>query len=241
MPWTFGVHPVETLIRDSPEQVQEVWFVQSRRPGEARSRLRDLVEASSIRFRMVTDQQLRAAVGDVTHQGVGARVSDYEYAEESAILELEGPRLIVVLDEVQDPHNLGAVLRSACGLGASAVVIPKHRSASVTPVVRKVSAGAVEHIAVARVTNLARFLEQARAAGYWVYGAATTAGVTVDKADFAARSVIVMGSEGRGLRRNVAEHCDVQVTLPIQGVESLNVSVAAALLIWEWSKLHRNE
>lgn len=236
MPWTYGVHPVETALQEAPDQVMELWLVQSRKPGEARQRVRDLAEQLGVRFRLVTDQQLRTVVGDVTHQGVAARITDFEYADESELIAPEGPRLIVVLDEVQDPHNLGAVLRSACGLGAHGVVITKHRSASVTPAVRKVSAGAVGQIPVARATNLARFLEQAKEAGFWVYGASAEGGVPVATVDFGQRAVLVLGSEGRGLRRGVTDHCDQLVTLPIGRVESLNVSVAAALLIWEWAR-----
>ncbi len=236
MPWTWGVHAVETVLREAPDQVMELWLVQSRRPGEARTRVRSVAEQAGVRFRLVTDAQLRAAVGDVAHQGVAARVSDFEYADEDTLLALEGPCLLVALDEVQDPHNLGAIIRTACGLGASGVVIPRHRSASVTPAVRKVSAGATSRLPVARVTNLSRFLAQARDRGFWVYGAVVDGGERVPGVALADRAVLVVGSEGAGLRRGVREQCDVVVTLPSGGVESLNVSVAAALLIWEWAR-----
>lgn len=236
MPWTYGIHPVESLFEADADGVLEVWMVASRKPGPARERLRERIEKAGIRLRIVTDEQLRAAVGDGNHQGVAARTGEYEYADETSLLAEEGPGLVVVLDEVQDPHNLGAILRSARAFGVRGVVIPKHRAASVTAAVRKVAAGAASSIAVARVVNIARFLEDAREAGYWAYGAVAEGGERPTRVKLDGRCVLVLGSEQKGIRANVAERCDVKVTLPIEGVESLNVSVAAGVLIYEWAR-----
>jgi len=237
MSWTWGIHPVEALLDESPDRVQELWIVQSRRPGPARVRVRDRAQAANVRFRMVTDAQLRGAVGDVNHQGVAARVTEFEYADAEPLLEAEGPGLIVVLDEVQDPHNLGAVLRSARAFGARAVVIPKHRSASVTPAAIRVAAGAAETLPVARVTNLARFVEAARDHGWWSYATVVEGGEPLDRMPMADRAVLILGSERRGVRPGLLDVCDAKLTLPIDGVESLNVSVAAGIFVWEWAKM----
>lgn len=236
MPWTYGIHAVETVLTSEPESVQEVWLVKSRRPSAPRSRVRELAEARGVRFRLVNDQQLRGAVGDVVHQGVAARVDDFAYAEAEPLLAEPGAGMLVVLDEVQDPHNLGAVLRTARGLGARGVVIPRHRSASVTATVRKVAAGAASTLPVARVANLSRFLEDAREAGWWAYAGVAEGGAVPSSVELADRALLVLGSEQKGVRPSVLEKCDVPVTLPIEGVESLNVSVAAALLMYEWSR-----
>jgi len=236
MPWTYGIHPVEALLERVPETVMEVWLVRSNRPGEARRRVRDLAEGGGVRFRLVTDQQLRAVVGDVTHQGVAARVSEFQYADEERLLAEPGPGMLIVLDEVQDPQNLGSVLRSAHAFGARGVIIPRHRAASVTPAVQKVAAGASAGIAVARVTNLSRYLEAAREQDYWIYGAVVEGGAPAWATAFSSRAVLVMGSERSGIRPSVLERCDVHVTLPAGGMESLNVAVASGVMMYEWRR-----
>jgi 23S rRNA (guanosine2251-2'-O)-methyltransferase len=236
MPWTYGIHPVESLLQDAPETVQELWLVQSRRPGDARTRVLDVARELGVRFRMVTDAQLRGAVGEVTHQGVAARVLEFNYTAEQELLAMEGPGLLVVLDEIQDPHNLGSILRSAAAWGARGVVIPRHRAATVTAAVSKVAAGAASRVPVARVVNLVRFLEQARTAGYWTYGAVVGEGTTAWNHDWADRSILVLGSEGKGLRPAVKSACDLLVTLPMETIESVNVSVAAGVLMYEWRR-----
>jgi 23S rRNA (guanosine2251-2'-O)-methyltransferase len=141
--------------------------------------------------------------------------------------------LLVALDRIQDPHNLGAIIRTAEGAGA-AVVIPRHRSAEITAAVVKASAGATEHVRVARVRNLADALAEIRDAGFWIYGAAAEAAAPYDLQDYSGASCFVVGSEGEGLGRRVASVCDVMVTLPMVGhVDSLNVSVSAGVLLYE--------
>jgi 23S rRNA (guanosine2251-2'-O)-methyltransferase len=174
---------------------------------------------------------LEALCGSPDHQGVCADAGDYPYADAAGLLADEGA-LVVVLDEVQDPRNLGAVARVAETAGAAGLVIPERRAAQVTAVVCKTSAGAVEHLPVARVRNVADYLAEARDAGAWIYGA-DASGVPYDQPDYSGRKVLVLGSEGRGLRPRVASACDELIALPIRGkIESLNVSAAAAALVY---------
>lgn len=166
------------------------------------------------------------------HQGVCADVAPYRYADADSLLAAEDA-LVLCLDEVQDPHNLGAVCRVAEAAGCAGVVIPERRSAEVTPAVCKASAGAVEHLRIARVRNLADWLGAAKRREAWVYGAAADARVPYDRPDYRGRVVLVLGSEGRGLRPRVAKACDELVALPSAGrVGSLNVSTAAAALVY---------
>jgi 23S rRNA (guanosine2251-2'-O)-methyltransferase len=176
--------------------------------------------------------EIEERCGSPDHQGVCAEVEAYPYVEADSLLEREDA-LVVCLDEVQDPHNLGAVCRVAEAAGCAGVVLPERRSAEVTPAVCKASAGAVEHLLLARVRNLADWLGEAKRLEAWVYGAAADARVPYDRPDYRGRVVLVLGSEGRGLRPRVADACDEHLALPINGkVGSLNVSTAAAALVY---------
>jgi 23S rRNA (guanosine2251-2'-O)-methyltransferase len=178
-------------------------------------------------------EELERLCGSPDHQGVVAEVDPYPYGDPVAMLQKEGA-LLVALDQVQDPRNLGAVCRSAEFAGAAGVVVPERRSAAVTPVVCKTSAGAVEHLEVAHVRNLADWLGEAKAAGFWIWGADAEARQAPWQTDLTGATVIVLGGEGRGLRPRVAAACDGLVALPRRGkVESLNVSAAAAALFFE--------
>ena len=178
--------------------------------------------------------ELTRLAGSPDHQGVVAEVEPYPYADAGELL--SAPKtLIVALDQVQDPHNLGAVCRSAEAAGATGVVIPDRRAAAVTPAVCKASAGAVEHLAVARVRNLADWLTEAKAReGLWVYGAAADGAESYASLDLTGPTVLVLGSEGSGLRPRVADACDALTSIPLRGkAASLNVSAAAAILLFE--------
>jgi 23S rRNA (guanosine2251-2'-O)-methyltransferase len=177
--------------------------------------------------------ELTRIAGSAEHQGVVAEVEPYPYADPTTLL-ARPDALVVALDQVQDPHNLGAVCRSAEVAGAAGLLIPERRSAAVTPAVAKASAGAVEHLPVARVRNLADWLATAKDAGAWIYGAAAEAPARYDDADLTGRVVVVLGSEGAGLRPRVAASCDLLISIPVLGrVGSLNVSAAAAVLLFE--------
>jgi 23S rRNA (guanosine2251-2'-O)-methyltransferase len=181
-------------------------------------------------------EELERLCGSPDHQGVVAEVDPYPYAAPNSLLEPDGA-LVVALDQVQDPHNLGAVCRAAEVAGAGGVVIPDRRAASVTAAACKASAGAVEHLRVARVRNLADWLAEAKKANAWVYGAAAEAPTDYTDVDWGGRAVLVLGSEGKGLRPRVAATCDELVSIPVHGrVGSLNASVAAAVILFEAAK-----
>jgi 23S rRNA (guanosine2251-2'-O)-methyltransferase len=178
-------------------------------------------------------EELERICGSPDHQGVVAEVDPYPYGDPAGLLRQEG-RLIVVLDQVQDPRNLGAVCRSAEFAGAAGVVVPERRAAAVTAVACKASAGAVEHLEVAHVRNLADWLAQAKEAGFWIWGADAEAEAAPWSADLTGSTVLVLGGEGKGLRPRVAQSCDGLIALPRQGqIDSLNVSAAAAALLSE--------
>jgi 23S rRNA (guanosine2251-2'-O)-methyltransferase len=180
-----------------------------------------------------TAAEIARRCGSEAHQGVCADVEDYRYADAAALLAQPSP-VLVALDEVTDPQNLGAVCRTAECTGATGVILPERRSAEVTPAVCKASAGAVEHLPVARVRNLADFLIDAKTAGCWAYGAAADASTDYRSVDWRGGVVLVLGAEGRGLRPRVAAACDDLVSLPMRGrIGSLNVSATAAVLLYE--------
>jgi 23S rRNA (guanosine2251-2'-O)-methyltransferase len=188
---------------------------------------------SAARLRVCSAEEVEKRCGSSSNQGVCAEVGGYPYVASEELLAAEAP-LIVVLDQVQDPRNLGSICRTAECVGATGVVIAERRSADVTPTVCKTSAGAVEHLRVARVRNVADFLARAREAGCWCYGASTGPGaVPHDAPDYSGGVVLVLGSEGAGLRPRVAAACDQLIALPLRGrVDSLGVSAAAAALLY---------
>jgi 23S rRNA (guanosine2251-2'-O)-methyltransferase len=185
-------------------------------------------------------EELERLCGSPDHQGVVAEVDPYPYADPNQLLRREGG-LIVALDQVQDPRNLGAVCRSAEFAGAVGVVIPERRSAEVTAVAGKASAGAVEHLEIARVRNLADWLAGAKEAGFWIWGADAEADDAPWSADLSGPTVLVLGGEGKGIRPRVAAACDGLLALPRAGrIESLNVSSAAAALLFEATRQRRS-
>lgn len=221
----YGRNPVHEAIR-GPRTVRRVWAT----GGAAREPW--LGPLSGAVTRVGDPHELEALCGSDGHQGICAEVSEYRYADATQLLGAPDP-LIVALDQVQDPQNLGAIARSAEGAGVTGLVLPERRSAEVTPAVCKASAGAVEHLAVAKIRNLADFLAAAKDAGLWCYGADQEGATPYAQVDFSGPAVLVLGSEGRGLRPRVAGACDALVAIPLRGrVESLSVSAAAAVLIF---------
>ena len=223
--FVYGRQAVREALRGR-RAVLEVWATE--RALKAEPWLAD----ARTKVKSERDLSERAATRD--HQGLVAMVEPYRYADAYELAAQPQP-LLAVLDRVTDPRNLGAVCRSADGAGATGVVVPAHGSAVVTPAVARASAGAVEHLPVAVVTNLARFLEEVKGPDLWVYGAATGEGATpMWDADLAGGLALVFGAEGKGLRPLVRRMCDGLVSIPQHGqVESLNVSVAAAVLLYE--------
>jgi len=192
------------------------------------------------RPRVRPDRELSELVGTRDHQGAVARVEPYRYADAYELAAVERP-LLAVLDRVTDPRNLGAVCRSAEGAGATGVVVPAHGSAVITPAVARASAGAIEHLPVAVVTNLARYLQEVKGPELWVFGADGEAETSMWDADLAGGLALVFGAEGKGLRPLVKRTCDALVSIPLAGeVDSLNVSVAASVLLYEAKRQRRD-
>ena len=178
-------------------------------------------------------EELENLCGSPDHQGVVAEVDSYPYADPGGLLRREGA-LLLALDQVQDPRNLGAICRSAEFAGAAGVIVPERRSAAITPAACKASAGAVEHLEVAHVRNLADWLAEAKQAGFWIWGADADGDQAPWGADLGGSTVLVLGGEGKGIRPRVASACDGLLALPRGGaIESLNVSAAAAALLFE--------
>ncbi len=220
----YGRNPVREALR-GPREVRRLWATKNaaREPWLPRD---------DVAVVLSTAEEVEQRCGSSEHQGMCAEVSAFRYADGRDVL-AAGRTLIVALDQVQDPQNLGAICRTAECAGATAVVIPERRSAEVTAAVCKASAGAVEHLPIARVRNLADFLTDAKNAGSWCYGAEPGASVAHDAVDYNGSVVIVLGSEGRGLRPRVAATCDALVSIPVRGrTESLSVSAAAAVLLY---------
>jgi 23S rRNA (guanosine2251-2'-O)-methyltransferase len=221
----YGRRAVREALRGRRE-VLEVWATERAVKSE------DWLAEAKPKLKLDRDLAERADTRD--HQGVLALVEPYRYADAYALAAAEKP-LLAVLDRVTDPRNLGAVCRSAEGAGATGVIVPAHGSAIVTPAVARASAGAVEHLPIAVVTNLARYLEEVKGGDLWVFGAAgESAARSMWETDFSGGAAIVLGAEGKGLRPLVRRTCDMLVSIPLAGaVESLNVSVAAAVLLYE--------
>jgi 23S rRNA (guanosine2251-2'-O)-methyltransferase len=226
----YGLRPVVEALRSKRREVYEV--LDSVGDEEISSK----ASAHNARLSCVRRERIEELVPGAVHQGVVARVGPYPYSGLEEILVTPDP-LVVVLDGVTDPRNLGAVLRAADGAGASGVVLPKDRAAGVTPAAVKASAGASEHVRVARETNLRRALERMKEAGLWAYAAEDAASARTPAytdLDLSGPVALVLGSEGRGVRRLVREGCDGTVSIPMRGeISSLNVSVAAAVLLFE--------
>lgn len=222
----FGVRPVVEALRSKRREVFEVF--DSTGDGEVVRLAREKgVSVKKVSRRDVDD------IASGVHQGVAARVAGYPYVSLEEVLADAEP-LVVVLDGVTDPHNLGAVLRVADGAGVSGVVIPKDRSATVNATVVKASAGASEHVKVARVTNLRRAIDEMKDTGVWMYAAEGNSRTSHTSLDLGGPVGLVFGSEGKGVRRLVREGCDGTVSVPMLGaVSSLNVSVSAAVLLYE--------
>jgi 23S rRNA (guanosine2251-2'-O)-methyltransferase len=221
----YGRRAVREALRGRRE-VLEVWATERALTAEP--------WLAEVRPKQKAERELAERAETRDHQGVLALVEPFRYADAFELAAAEKP-LLAVLDRVTDPRNLGAVCRSAEGAGATGVVVPAHGSAVVTPAVARASAGAVEHVPVAVVANLARYLGEVKGADLWVYGAAGDAGVpSMWETDLAGGVALVLGAEGKGLRPLVRRTCDALVSIPLAGrVESLNVSVAAALLLYE--------
>ena len=235
--FVYGVHAVSALLANPHRHIKTLFVSQERQDKKLQS-IVEKAEQSQVSVEKLTPQQMQQRFAQFNHQGLVASASALPEYNESHLLALleasKNPCLILILDGVTDPHNLGACLRSADAAGVDFVMTPKDKSASITPVVSKVACGAAESIPVVRVTNLVRSMELLKAEGVWVYGAAGEANRTLYQQDCKGPMAVVMGAEGDGLRRLTREHCDDLFSLPMQGsVSSLNVSVATGIALYE--------
>lgn len=237
----YGIHAVDSLLSNRPDAVVELLLnddSQSSKLAALAEKAAALAVAGGLSIQKVAKQALDDLSGGV-HQGVVARVKPLQEQGESALDDLldaskDKPLKLLILDEVTDPHNLGACLRSACAAGVTAIIMPKDRSASLTSVARKVAVGAAELVPVVRVTNLARTMTLLKQYDIWLLGADGSADSTLFEMDLPARLAIVLGSEGKGMRRLTREHCDSLFSIPMPGpMESLNVSVACGIALFE--------
>ena len=245
MQFIYGLHAVDGLLRNKPKSVQRLW-VQSGREDKRIAALVALAQNQGVPVARQPRQDLDGMVSG-RHQGVVAEAFDTPVSgdtnqsnlwQEQDLLRLvdnkEGPLLLLVLDGVTDPHNLGACLRSADAAGVDAVVVPKDKSADLTPIVRKVACGAAEVVPFVRVTNISRTLQALQERGVWLYGTAGESEKSIYDSDSSGSIALVMGAEGSGLRRLTREQCDFLVNLPMSGsVSSLNVSVATGICLFE--------
>ena len=232
----FGLHPVRIMLERHPERVLSVRLAERRDDPRVRA-IEELARRRQRPVERVDAHTLKRALGDVVHQGVAAQITPLPgWSEDDLLAALQSATapLLLALDGVQDPHNLGACLRTADACGVLAVITPKDRAAQLTPAARKVAAGAAETTPVVAVINLVRLLKLLKEAGLWIVGADATAAQSADAVDLKGPVVLVLGAEGAGLRQLTRQNCDFLVRLPQLGaVESLNVSVAAGMLLYE--------
>ena len=231
----FGFHAVTARLRHDASSVEEIYIDAARHDR----RMQDLIQAikaANVRIIHADDQRLDSMVGTRRHQGVVAKAGELSLARnlDELLDAIEGPPLLLILDGITDPHNLGACLRVADGAGAHAVIAPKDRAVGLNATAAKVASGAAETVPYITVTNLARTMRELKEREVWLYGFADDAEKTLYEAELAGPTALVMGSEGEGMRRLTRENCDVLVSIPMFGsVESLNVSVASGVCLYE--------
>jgi len=228
-----GIHPVAEALR-ARRPLDRVLVAK----GVGGARVQEIIDLSrknSTPLRFEERAALDRLAGSAAHQGVVALGAAKQYAELENIA--GAAHMLVVLDGLEDPHNLGAVIRTAHAAGADAVVVPERRAAGLTDTVAKAAAGALEHLPVVRVTNINRALEDLKKSGFWIYGVDERGDQDYDTVDYAERAVLVFGAEGKGLHQMVRQHCDVLLRIPMSGkISSLNVSVAAGVVLFDWKR-----
>jgi len=235
----YGIHAVRHALQQRPESILEIWLQDGKHGGHEIEQIIRLSGNVPLNIQYVPRSTLERLAGNSVHQGVVVRCRGENAGlptDLAAVLALteERPRFFLVLDGIQDPHNLGACLRTANAAGVDAVILPKDRAVAITPVVRKVASGAAETTPVITVTNISRSLRELQDAGVWIVGTDDQAEKSIYDLDLSMSLALVLGAEGQGLRSNTQNHCDYLVNLPMQGtVESLNVSVAAGICLYE--------
>jgi len=228
-----GIHPVAEALR-ARRPLDRVLVAK----GVGGARVQEIIDLSrknSTPLRFEERAALDRLAGSAAHQGVVALGAAKQYAELEDVA--GAAHMLVVLDGLEDPHNLGAVIRTAHAAGADAIIVPERRAAGLTDTVAKAAAGALEHLPVVRVTNINRALEDLKKSGFWIYGVDERGDQDYDTVDYAERAVLVFGAEGKGLHQMVRQHCDVLLRIPMSGkISSLNVSVAAGVVLFDWKR-----
>lgn len=233
----YGMNPVIEAIRADPRRIRFVAVAKDH--GHRLQRVIAAANDADVPVRYVTAEQVAKMAGRGVHNGVVAEMSEAAYVDFDEVMARDETSFVMILDGITDPQNLGAILRVADGFGVHLVVLPEHESVGLTAAAVKASAGASEWVPVAQVTNLSRAIETLQKRGFWVYAAAES-GDAPDAIDFRGKVAMVLGNEGKGIRRNVLEHCDRTVTIPMHGhVESFNVATAAAVLCYEVARQNR--
>jgi 23S rRNA (guanosine2251-2'-O)-methyltransferase len=233
----YGINPVSEILRSEGSNVRKIILAEGRK-GEDVKKIRELASARGIAVEVHRREALDRQAGTTAHQGVLCLCGEFAYAGLEEIVANRHPSfpvsLILLLDGVEDPQNLGSLIRTAHCFGANGVVIPRDRAAGITPAVIKASAGAAGHIPVARVVNLTQAIEFMKEKGFWIYGTDASSDCEAGSVRFEGDVGLVMGSEGKGIRPLVRKHCDVLLSIPLFGrIDSLNVSVAAGILLHE--------
>ena len=234
---TYGLYSCLAAIQQRPFHIQEVYLLEARQDKRIQQ-IQAEISANNIAYRLVAKKELEQLCGDVNHQGVAVVYKDQQTNNEADLLnyctQAQHPLLLLVLDQIVDPHNLGACLRTAEAAGANAVICSERKSAALTPTVRKVSCGASERIPLIIAKNLTRYLKELKQLGIWVYGTQANADKLLYAADFCRSVALVIGAEGAGMRRLTAETCDEILSMPMSGeMASLNASVAAGIGLFE--------
>jgi len=228
-----GIHPVREALRGG-RPLDKVLIAKGA-SGPRLQEIIDLCRERNVPVRFEPREALDRLSKSAPHQGVIAFGAARQYAELNDVV--EGAKLLVILDGVEDPHNLGAIIRTAHAAGANAVILPERRAAPLTETVEKAAAGALEYLPVARVTNVNQTIERLKQSGFWIYGLDERGSELYDQVEFSTPAAIVLGGEGKGLHQAVQTHCDVLVRIPMAGaVSSLNVSVAAGIVLFEWRR-----
>jgi len=233
----FGIHVISSVLENDPARLKKI-IVDGKRHDEKLQNILQLAQRAGVPIEHVDKQCLEKIVGSVIHQGVVAEAKPRKSLDESdletLLTNLNKPAFLLILDGVQDPHNLGACLRSADAAGVDAIIAPKDNSVSITAVTEKVACGAAETTPFIQVTNLARTMRNLKEKGIWCYGLSDKAKQVFYQADLTGNIALVMGAEGKGIRQNVMKQCDVLYSIPMQGsVSSLNVSVATGICLFE--------
>lgn len=232
----YGIHAVTSFLQNQPENAVHL-YLQEGRQDDAIHFIANLAIKQQINHEILSKKSITKLVGNEQHQGVALAINKsrvYQEKDLSGLIESVKEPFLLILDGIQDPHNLGACLRSADAAGVTAVVAPKDKSVSITPLVRKVACGAAETIPFIQVTNLVRTLEQLKKQNIWIYGFSDQAKQDIYKTDLTGPIALVLGAEGAGIRRLTGEHCDALLSIPMCGyVSSLNVSVATGICLFE--------